>query len=96
MVVCSAFAQDTPSGRPRLQAPPQEAAPDVVHAHREAIVKDDYKRNLEDAAMLARLAGELKSELENGDQNVVSIKTMKKADEIGKLARSIHSRLKRY
>lgn len=91
MVLCASFAEQAP---PR-QGPPQEPAPDI-RPTREAIVKDDYKRNLQDAATLARLAEELKSELENGDKYVVSVKTMKKAEDIEKLARNIHSRLKRY
>ena len=89
--LCACFAEQAP---PR-QGQPQEAPPDVK-LPREAIVKDDYKRNLQDAARLASLAEELKSELENGDKYVVSVKTMKKAEDIEKLARNIHSRLKRY
>lgn len=68
----------------------------MVKPARDAIVKEDFRRNLEDATTLARLADELKSELENGDKNVVSVKMMKKAEDIEKLAKNIHSRLKRY
>jgi len=60
------------------------------------IVKDDYKKNLEDAAEMAKLADELKEDLENGDKYVVSVKAIKKAEDIEKLARNIRSRLKRY
>jgi hypothetical protein len=92
---CASFAQPPPRESSRINTPPQEAPPELK-PRREAIIKDDYKHNLEDAAALARLAEELKSELENSDKNVVSVKTMKKAEEIQKLAKNIHSRLKRY
>jgi hypothetical protein len=93
-VLCACFAQDPPPGRPHLQNP--QEVPPVLKPTRDAIIKEDYKRNLQDAAALARLADELKTELENGDKNVVSVKTMRKAEDIEKLAKSIHSRLKRY
>jgi hypothetical protein len=93
-VLCACFAQDPAPGRPHPQV--QQEIPPIIKPTRDAIIKDDYRRNLEDAATLARLADELKSELENGDKNVVSVKMMKKAEDIEKLARNIHSRLKRY
>lgn len=93
-VMCACFAQDPVPGRPHPQG--QQEIPPTVKPTHDAIIKDDYKRNLQDATTLARLADELKSELENGDKYVVSVKTMKKAEEIEKLARNIHARLKRY
>lgn len=78
---------------------PSEQTPQKLpngKTQREMIVKQDYKKNLADSAELARLAEELKSELENGDQYVVSVKAMKNAEDIEKLARNIKSRLKRY
>ena len=77
----------------------QAPAPDPNFPNRktrELIVKEDYKRNLEDSAALARLAADLKADLESGDKNVVSVKAMKKAEDIEKLARNIRTRLKRY
>jgi hypothetical protein len=65
-------------------------------SQRDEIVKADHKKNLEEAADLARLADELKADLEKDDKYVVSIKNLKKTEEIEKLARSIRSRLKRY
>ena len=62
IVLCAAFAEQAPR-----QGPPQDVPVDI-RPTREAIVKDDYKRNLQDAARLASLAEELKSELENGDK----------------------------
>jgi hypothetical protein len=63
---------------------------------RDEIAKADYKRNLEDAAELARLAGELKADLEKETAFVVSLKTIKKTEDIEKLERNIRGRLKRY
>jgi len=65
-------------------------------SQREEIVKEDYKKNLEDAAQLAKLAEELKADLEHGDKNIVSIKNIKQTEEIEKLARGIRGRLKRF
>lgn len=63
---------------------------------RDEIAKADYKKNLEDAAELLQLAGELKSDLDKDTAFVVSVKNMKKTEEIEKLARNIRGRLKRY
>ncbi|HUA87117.1 MAG TPA: hypothetical protein VMB85_24845 [Bryobacteraceae bacterium] len=101
VLFCGCFAQTRP------QPTPNEPDPLIVtHAgeptlpngktQKEMIVKDDYKKNLADSAELARLAEELKSDLENGDKYVVSVKAMKNAEDIEKLAHNIKSRLKRY
>lgn len=65
-------------------------------SQRDAIVKADYKKNLEDAAELAKLAEEVKADFEKDDAHIVSIKTLKKTEDIEKLAKNIRSRLKRY
>ena len=81
--------------------PPAPGAPSETKLpngklQRDEIAKDDYKKNLADAAELARLAEDLKSDIEKGDAYVVSVKTMKKTEDIEKLARAIRGRLKRY
>jgi hypothetical protein len=63
---------------------------------REEILKSDYQKSLEDARALSKLADELKVDLEKNDYNVLSLATLKKVDEIDKLARHIHDRLKRF
>jgi hypothetical protein len=65
-------------------------------SQRDEIAKADHKKSLEDAAQLAMLSQQLKDELENGDPFVVSVKTIKKLDDIEKLAKDIRNRLKRY
>ena len=63
---------------------------------REEILKLDYQKSLEDARALSKLADELKVDLEKNDYNVLSIATLKKVDEIDKLAKHIQNRLKRF
>jgi hypothetical protein len=62
---------------------------------REEIIRVDYERNLRDAGDLARLAEEIKDDLEKGDRNLVSVKTLKKLDDLEKLAKDIRQRLRR-
>jgi hypothetical protein len=78
-----------------------EAAPEEVRLpsgklQREEILKYDYQKSLEDARALSKLADELKLDMEKNDYNVLSLATLKKVDEIDKLAKRIHDRLKRY
>jgi hypothetical protein len=65
-------------------------------SQREEMLKADYARNLADANELARLAAEVNEDIEKNDRYAVSVKTLKKLDDIAKLARSIHGRLNRY
>lgn len=101
LVLLGCFAQPPPRpcspatcGKPDQDLPDQPD-PLPVGRTRDLIVKSDYKKNLEDSMELARLAEDLKSQLENGDKNVVSVKAMKTAEDIEKLARHIRGRLKR-
>jgi hypothetical protein len=63
---------------------------------REAILKLEQKKNLEDVARLLELTQSLKSELEKSNRNLLSVSSVRKAEQIEKLARSIRSRLKRF
>jgi hypothetical protein len=63
---------------------------------REAILKADYKKNLEEAAELVKLAEDLKAEIEKDERYVVSVKALKETDDIEKLVKSIRGRLKRF
>ena len=94
-VLSVSFAQLTP--RSRGPKPAQEDAElPTAELQRELLRKQDYKKNMEDAAALAKIAEELKSGVENRDRNIVSAKMIKQTEEIEKLARSIRGRLKRY
>jgi len=63
---------------------------------RDEIAKADHKRNMEDAATLARLSEEVRDDLDKAGSGVVPLKVLKKLDDIEKLTRNIRGRLKRY
>ena len=92
-----ALAQ-VPEDLPRVQTPSEQQDRKLPNgkSQRDEIVKADYKRNVQDAAELSQLARELNDDLEKSGSNTVSVKTIKKLDDIEKLARSIRGRLKRY
>jgi hypothetical protein len=60
------------------------------------IAKADYQRTLKDASQLLELAEHLKQELEKDDSHVLSVSSLRKTEEIEKLARKIRARLKRF
>jgi hypothetical protein len=65
-------------------------------SQREEMLKADHKKNLEDAAAMAKLATEVSDALAKGDRNVISVKTLKNLDEIERLAKAMRGRLKKY
>lgn len=85
----------------RHPEPPQPpgTAPDTLPGGKnmpEEILKQDHKKNLADAATMAKLAEEVSEDLEKDDRFVYSLKTVKKLDEIEKLSKAIRARLKKY
>jgi hypothetical protein len=96
LILCAAFGQ-SPEPRPTF---PDSKEGDVRlpngKSQRQEILKDDYKRNLADSVELARLAEELKADIEKNEQYVVSVKTLKKTDDIERLVKNIRGRLKRF
>jgi hypothetical protein len=96
---CASVAQvPQPNSQPSIwpgSEEPEARLPDGK-SQKEEILKADYKKNLEEAAELAKLAADLKTDLEKNTRYVVSLQTLKKTDEIEKLAKSIRGRLKRY
>src|SRR5271168_373192 len=85
------FAQraQLPATPPDTQLPNGKSQP-------EEILKQDHKKNLADAATMAKLAEEVSEDLEKDDRFVYSLKTVKKLDEIEKLSKAIRARLKKY
>ncbi len=83
-----------------MAAPPPGTPPDIQlpngKSQREEILKLDHKKNLEDAAAMAKLAEDVSEEMEKDDRYVVSLKTLKKLEDIEKLAKGIRGRLKKY
>ena len=62
-------------------------------SQRDEILKVEREENIKDAAHLLDLAAELKADLEKGDRFVLSMSTLKKTDDIEKLAKKIRDRL---
>jgi hypothetical protein len=58
------------------------------------ILKAEHEANLRDAAELSQLADQLKIDLEKNDRHVLSMSTLKKTDDIEKLAKRIRTRLR--
>jgi hypothetical protein len=81
------------------QRPLTKDEPDVKlpngKLQKDEIIRVDYERNLKDAGDLARLAEEIKDDLERGDRYLVSLKTLKKLDDVEKLSKDIRQRLRR-
>ena len=80
-------------------SPPPDQQPQDVRLpngklQRDEILKAESQKSLDDARELSKLADELKPDLEKNDRYVLSVATLKKTEEIEKLAKRIHDRLK--
>jgi hypothetical protein len=95
-----ALALTAQQGPPERTLPSENGTEDVRlpngKLQREEIMKADYKRTLEDARALSKLADELRADLEKSDYNVLSVGTLKKTEDINRLAKRIHDRLRRF
>ena len=93
----TSFALPQRGGPPR-EPPADPNLPDVKlpngKSQRDEILKAEHEQNLKDAAELAQLAEQLKIDLEKDDRFVLSMATLKKTDEIEKLAKRIRTRLR--
>jgi len=65
-------------------------------SQKEAIIKEDYRKSLEDSRELVKLAEALQAELEKNDRYVVSLSEIRKTEDIEKLAKRIRGRLRRF
>jgi hypothetical protein len=63
---------------------------------RDEILKADHEKCVKEAAQLIDLAESLKQDLEKDNAHVLSISTLKKTEEIEKLAKRIRARLKHF
>src|SRR5260370_29634626 len=95
IVICMAFSQALPPQRPPAQDTEEGAKLPNGKSQREEMLKADHKKNLEEAAELLKLSEELKADLEKNDRYIVSLKTLKKTEDIENLAKNILGRLKR-
>ncbi len=89
-----ASAQVQPDGR-RVDKNDEPRLPDGT-SQKEAILKADHARSLKDADELIKLSEDLKIDLEKNDRHVLSVGTLKKLDDIEKVAKRIRGRMKRY
>jgi hypothetical protein len=86
--------------RPSRQIDEAERAPssDVRlpngKSQQEEILKAEHQKTLKDASELIELAEQLKAELEKNDRHVLSLASLKKTEEIEKLAKKIRARLR--
>jgi hypothetical protein len=87
-------AQPPPNPRPGDEPPPGDTRLPNGKLQRDEILKADFQKSLGDARELSKLAEELKTDLEKNDRYVLSIATLKKTEEIEKLAKRIRDRLK--
>ena len=81
------------------QNPVPEPKPDEVRLpsgklQRDEILKAEHEQNVKDAAQLSELAQQLQQDLEKEDRFVLSMSTLKKTEDIEKLARKIRTRLR--
>jgi hypothetical protein len=86
-------AQPPPHPRP-TEEPSEDTRLPNGKSQRDEILKADFQKSLEDARELSKLADELKTDLEKNDRYVLSIATLKKTEDIEKIAKRIHDRLK--
>ena len=59
------------------------------------ILKAEYEKSLEELAQLIKIAEQLQDELTKNDRHVLSLPSLKKAEEIEKLAKRIRGRIKK-
>jgi hypothetical protein len=90
------FSQiDAPLRPHRQPEDPSEAKLPNGKSQQEEILKADYQKTLQDASELVRLAEQLQDDLIKEDRHVLSLASLKKTEDIEKLARKIRTRLKK-
>jgi hypothetical protein len=85
-----------PNGRMTDPSKPSDVRLPNGKMQQDEILKADHEKSVKDAAQLIALAEDLKKELEKDDSHVLSISSLKKTEEIEKIAKRIRSRLKRF
>jgi len=63
-------------------------------SQRDEILKAEHEENLKDAAKLIDMAQDLRESLEKDDRYVLSLATLKKTEDIERLAKKIRTRLR--
>ena len=100
LALAFAMSAQTPANLPQHPHVPTDPDEDVRlpngKLQKDEILKADFQKSLDDARELSKLADQLKADLEKNDRYVLSIPTLKKAEDIEKLAKKIHDRMKHY
>ena len=89
---CSRGFAGSPEPRPPGRASGRYSSPNGK-SQQEEILKAEHEKTLKDATALIELAEQLKADLEKNDRHVLSVATLKKTEEIEKLAKRIRTRL---
>ena len=76
--------------------PPGDVTLPNGKSQRAEILKAERQQNIKDAAQIVDMAKELQQELEKNESYVLSMSSLKKTDEIEKLAKRIRGRLRHY
>jgi len=61
----------------------------------DVIAEADYKRNVKDARELATIAAEIRDDIEASDKFVLSLKILRKVEDVEKLAKDLRARLRK-
>jgi hypothetical protein len=79
---------------PEIPKPDEEDKMPDGKSRKNAIAKEEHEAALKDANQLIAVAQQLKDELEKAGEYVVPLSSVKRTEEIEKLARRIRGRLK--
>jgi hypothetical protein len=93
LIPLALFPQQPPDRGREPQKPSDVRLPNGK-LQQDEILKADHDKTVKDAAQLIELAESLKQEIEKDDAHVLSISSLKKTEEIEKLAKRIRARLK--
>lgn len=91
----SAQTPQTPGELRNPRLDPAETRLPSGKLQRDEMLRDDYERNVKDAAELAQLASAFQLDLEKSDRFVLSLSLLKKLDDMEKITKRIRSRMKR-
>lgn len=98
LILLAAVSNSAPpqrGGDPSVPAPlSSDAKLPNGKSQRDAILKAEHEQNLKDAAQLVDLTQQFQQDLEKNDTFVLSLSTLKKADDIEKLVKRIRGRLR--
>ena len=93
LIPLALFSQQ-PLDRHQEPSKPAEVRLPNGKLQQDEILKSDHDKTVKDAAQLIELAESLKKEIEKDDSHVLSISSLKKTEEIEKLAKRIRARLR--